>query len=268
MPAEPLVSIVIVSYNAPEYLRRCLESVQARTRIPHEVQVIDNASQEETRTYLRSLDTVRVTLNEENRLWCAGCNQGIRAAHPAARYVLLLNPDVEVLRDDWLERMVEIVESAPRVGMAGTKLQYRPVGPLYGFLDGQCLLISRTLLGEVGGLDEERFPWSGAPQLLAAQAFRRGWGFRLVHPSERLLVHHGHKSRGDFKGELPRHGRTLASIMREEGIEPLPVPRWQVRLGSLFTEWRNRRLHFYAPPRPGITPAPFREATPRPEPAR
>src|SRR3712207_5653985 len=78
MNNDPLVSIVIVSYNAPEYLRRCLESIRRRTATPHELIVIDNASREETRAYLRSLDFIRLTLNPDNRLWCAGCNQGIR----------------------------------------------------------------------------------------------------------------------------------------------------------------------------------------------
>ena len=73
----PLVSIVVVSYNATPYLRRCLESLRARTRPPHEILVVDNASRQETRDYLRSVDFIRPVFNDENRLWCAGCSQGI-----------------------------------------------------------------------------------------------------------------------------------------------------------------------------------------------
>src|SRR5947209_7869169 len=98
---QPAVSIIIVSYNALPYLRRCVASLRARTRVPYELLIIDNASAAETQTYLRSLRSARVTFNEENRLWCAGCNQGLRLASARAPYRLLLNPDVEVLRDDW-----------------------------------------------------------------------------------------------------------------------------------------------------------------------
>ncbi len=252
MQAGPLVSIIVVSYNAPEYLRRCLETVRAKTSLPHEILVIDNASRGETRDYLLSLDFIRLTLNDDNRLWCAGCNQGIRLADPASPYLLLLNPDVEVLRDDWLARMVATMESAPRVALVGTRHQYRPVAPLWGWLDGQCLLIRRQLLDEVGLLDEERFPWGGAPQLLAVRALKAGWGYRHVHPSERLLIHHGQKSRADYNGDLPRHGRSIESLLREEGIEPRVLPGWRVRLEGRFRKWRNRRLSFYVPPGCGL----------------
>jgi GT2 family glycosyltransferase len=245
MHAEPLVSIVIVSYNATDYLRRCLETVRRRTRPPHEILVIDNASRPDTREYLRSLDFIRLTLNDDNRLWCAGCNQGIRQAAASSRYVLLLNPDIEVLRDDWLDRMVAIAESEPRVGLVGTRHQYRPIAPVYGWLDGQCLLAQRSLIEEVGLLDEARFPWGGAPQLLAVQAALRGWRYKVVPPWERLVVHHGHKSRTENPGQLPRHGRTLASLMEEQGLPPRPVPSARQWLERFFPRWRNRRLGLY-----------------------
>ena len=38
----PLVSIVVVTYNAPEYTRLCLEGVLTRTRTPFELIVVDN----------------------------------------------------------------------------------------------------------------------------------------------------------------------------------------------------------------------------------
>lgn len=243
-----MVSIVVVSYNAPEYLRRCLESVHRMTSVPHETVVIDNASRDETRDYLRSLKFIRLTLNEDNRLWCAGCNQGIRLADPSSPYILLLNPDTEVLRGDWLQQMVQLMEAEPRVGMVGTKHQYRALAPLYGWLDGQCLLIRRELIEQVGLLDEARFPWGGAPQLLAAQACKLGWRYRVVHPRLRILVHHGHKSRPEYDGTLPQHGRTLDSLMREAGVEPRVLPKWQAWFDQRFPEMRNRRLGLYGHP--------------------
>jgi glycosyltransferase involved in cell wall biosynthesis len=120
MGGAPAVSIAIVTYNATAYVRRCLESLRALTAVPHEVLVVDNASREETRAYLRTVPWIALTLNDENRLWCPALNQAFKGAHRDSRYFMLLNPDVEVLRADWLERLLAILDAHPRVGITTT----------------------------------------------------------------------------------------------------------------------------------------------------
>ena len=71
---RPLVSIIIVTFNAREYVQKCLASVREMTRTtPHELIVIDNASREETREYLRGESGFKLVLNDENLLWCRAC---------------------------------------------------------------------------------------------------------------------------------------------------------------------------------------------------
>src|SRR5438105_24999 len=130
----PLVSIIVVTYNALEFVRLSLEGIQARTRLPYELIVVDNASGPETREYLREAKGIRLIQNEENRLWAAGCNQGMRAADPRSSYLLLMNSDIEVLRDDWLEVLLHVMESDPKVAMAGTQHNKVEFGPIYGYI--------------------------------------------------------------------------------------------------------------------------------------
>lgn len=249
----PVVSIIIVTYNALEYVRRCLETLRTTRGTPHEILVIDNASRPEVREFLKTQPGIRLILNEENTLWCAACNQGMREAHPESRYFLLLNPDIEVQRPDWLDILVRTMESDPSVGMVGTYHQYRDAGPIYGWIDGQCLMIRRELIGELGYFDCARFPMGGAPVLFTIQAFKRGWRYRVVHEQDRLLVHHLAKSRAEYTGPKPWKDQRLVyeDLMREQGVEPeLPSPVVRL-LHHKFPALRARGRFFYTPPTPG-----------------
>jgi GT2 family glycosyltransferase len=62
---------------------------------------------------------VRLIANEDNRGFPAANNQGITVA--AGRYVLLLNPDTEVVGDA-LTQLVAFADEHPRVGMVGPQL--------------------------------------------------------------------------------------------------------------------------------------------------
>jgi GT2 family glycosyltransferase len=246
----PVVSVIVVTYNALDHVRACVSGVLGRTRIPLELIVVDNASDPPTREYLRSLQGVRLIQNEQNRLWCAGCNQGIRAADARSRFVLLLNSDVEILRDDWLEVMLALMESDLRVALVGPQHHHLPVGPVYGFLDGHCLLLRRAVLEEVGLLDEARWPWWGAPAELAVAAFARGWTYKVVHPDDAIVRHHGSRSKTEevrrIIAGMPAPVHSFPDILRRHGLRP------RASLAESFPapvrEWLYRRRFYHASP--------------------
>jgi GT2 family glycosyltransferase len=216
------------------------------------VVVVDNASGEETRDLLRSHAGIRLILNDENRLWAAGCNQGIEAADPRSRYVLLLNSDVALTRDDWLEVLLAVMESHPRAGIAGPRHHRREVSPLWGWISGACRLIRRRVLAEVGGLNAERWPWSGASMELCVAAFARGWLYRRVHRADAFVVHQGEGSRTPEVAQrlaaLPHPGRLLPQVMREYGLEPRRARLPDGWVPAAIRRLRERRRFYYAPP--------------------
>ncbi|MBI3448842.1 MAG: glycosyltransferase [Acidobacteria bacterium] len=241
MPVAPVVSIAIVTYNATDYVRRCLESLRAHTTLPHEILVVDNASREDTRDYLRTVDFIRLQLNDENRLWCPALNQALATAHPASRYFMLLNPDVEALRDDWLERLLAALASGPRVGITGTQHNYRPLGPLFGAIDGHCFLFRRELYDDaaIGPLDEA-YPWNGSPYVFTARAWAKGWRYRLVPPRPAILIHHGAKSRAEAASPVLNRKIDALGILKDAGLDPwresrlvTPFRRALIRRGKL-----------------------------------
>jgi GT2 family glycosyltransferase len=244
---RPLVSIIIVTFNARDYVQRCLETVRSLTKTPYELIVIDNASREETREYLRGETGFRLILNEENLLWCRACNQGTAAADPRAPYLLLLNPDVEIMRPDWLEIMVRVMESDPRVGMVGTHHRYSGVGPVWGSLDGHCLMFRRKMVEELGPMDAERFPMGGGPSHYAIRAFKAGWIYKALHSKDKILIHHGKKSRDDAQGNAWKKiaRPDYIALLKEEGIAPEYPSTFRRSLDQRFPAIRNHR-RFYA----------------------
>jgi GT2 family glycosyltransferase len=254
-PEPPLVSILVVTYNALPSVRACLEGIQARTRVPHEVVVVDNASREETRAYLRSLPWVQLIQNEENRLWAPACNQAMLAADPRSRYLLLLNSDVEIRRDDWLEVLVAVLESAPNVGIVGPHHIRRRIGPVYGTLNGDCFMFRREVLSAVG-LFDEAYPWAGANQKFTIEAFRQGWIYRVLNGRDRVVHHHRHVSREadpEADARIRATPRTdYLAMLRRAGFEPTCPTGLRRRIAKLAGR-RLRRLweprpFYYTPP--------------------
>lgn len=117
------VSIVIVSWNVRDLLRSCLRSVETEMetcRKRYEVVVVDNAS-EDGSTAMVKQEFPRVTLMEgrENVGFARANNQALPHCH--GTYVLLLNPDTEVL-DGAIGKMVAHLEAHPDIGALGCRL--------------------------------------------------------------------------------------------------------------------------------------------------
>jgi N-acetylglucosaminyl-diphospho-decaprenol L-rhamnosyltransferase len=115
------LSIVIVSWNVRALLRQCLRSILAN---PYpctlEVIVVDNVSTDGSAEMVQAeFPDVRLIVNTENRGFPAANNQGIAIAE--GRYVLILNPDTEVVGDA-LAAMVAYADGNPDVSVVGPQL--------------------------------------------------------------------------------------------------------------------------------------------------
>ena len=126
------LGIVIVNWNTSDYLKRCLETVQAsQGDFSYHVVVVDNASSDGSPDMVRrDFPTVELIASPTNGGYPYGNNLGLRAlgfrgvgdvAPDAPRYALLLNPDTE-LPPNALYDMVQFMDARPDVGAAGPKL--------------------------------------------------------------------------------------------------------------------------------------------------
>jgi len=112
------LAVVIVNFNAGEYLERCLRSLEAhRGDLDVDVLVIDNASSDGShRRAFEAHPWIRLIENPTNVLLSPAWNQGIRET--SAPYLLFLNPDTEWFGGT-LADLVLVAEEHPRAGMVG-----------------------------------------------------------------------------------------------------------------------------------------------------
>lgn len=113
------LSIIIVSYNAREDLRRCLESLRAAPpTATHEVIVVDNHSADGSIDVARQSGAIVIAL-DENRGFAAGNNAGIRASH--GDVLLLLNSDT-IVPPGAIDTLLDVLTRHPDVAVVGPRL--------------------------------------------------------------------------------------------------------------------------------------------------
>ncbi len=141
----PLVSILIPNKDQAGTLKRCIESLEQSTWQHYEVIIIENNSQEEeTFRYYRELCGIDREIHREGRkLYCEGALPGgqpvkvvvwegafnysainnFGASYAKGEYYVLLNNDIEIITEDWLEEMLGNCQR-PEVGIVGARLYY------------------------------------------------------------------------------------------------------------------------------------------------
>lgn len=116
------LSIVIVSTNIEDLLRKCLRSVEkAKKGINVEVIVVDNASIDATPDMVaKEFPWVNLIRKHENHGFGENNNYGMEKAR--GRYVLLLNSDTEIIDNDIFRGMVDWMDNNPAVGLTSCAL--------------------------------------------------------------------------------------------------------------------------------------------------
>lgn len=112
------LSIVIVSWNATNYVRQCLSSLRTACKgLNTEIIVVDNASCDATPDVVeREFPEVQLVRNPTNAGFARANNIGVRMA--TGQYIALINSDVEV-PSGCLQKMVSYLNQNSPVGMLG-----------------------------------------------------------------------------------------------------------------------------------------------------
>ena len=118
---EPRVSVIVITYNNLTLTQACLHSIERYSDYANlEVIVVDNASVDETPTYLTAWveqgDDRRIILNLDNRGFAAANNQGLAVA--SGDYLVLLNNDTYVT-PGWIATLFAHLSRSKTLGMVG-----------------------------------------------------------------------------------------------------------------------------------------------------
>ena len=196
LPRTPLVSILIPTRDQLPLLSRCVESLLSNTDYPaFELLIVDNDSQTaEAREFLAGLEAlgteqIRVLRSPGERNFSRMHNLAVAQAR--GEFVVLMDNDIAALQSGWLSHLVRHA-IRDGVGVVGTRLvnlegKLRHAGIVMGLrgpaehpcvgLDSTepgylfraqltqnfsavseaCLLVSKAIYEEVGGLDEATF---------------------------------------------------------------------------------------------------------------
>ena len=200
------VLVVVLTYNSGPGLEACLRSLQSTTHPDARIVVIDNGSTDGSLEVARRLG-IEVHPFGENLGYCAAYNRAFREILRSEAFVLLSNPDL-IVPPPTIERLVSAAGEDAAIGFVGPVQRHADTrgvrsagirwrcghlpghvvlaGEPFDALEGAFLLVRRSVIDRVGGLDEafglnlEDIDW----QMRAAKA-----GFRSVLARDAEVFH-------------------------------------------------------------------------------
>lgn len=225
---QPLVSILIPTRDQLPLLQRCVESLLSKTSYPHfEIILIDNCSEtEEALVWLDEMDSIggdKLRVIRFPHPFNFSAMNNLAASQARGEYLVLLNNDTEIIREDWLDELLNHA-LRPEVGVVGAKLitpagktQHAglitglrgPAGSPFtdraangaGYLQrllvdqntsavsAACLMIRTTIYLEVGGMDEALFQVTCNDLDLCLKV--KNLGYLNVWTPHAVLLHEG-----------------------------------------------------------------------------
>jgi len=136
----PHVAVVILAYNGLAYTKQFMPSVMESTYSNLSVYVVDNASDDDTVSYIKTnYPSVKLIELQNNEGFAGGYNTGLSQIE--ADYYVLLNQDVEVT-PNWIDPIITAMENNPLVAAAQPKIlaqqnkaYFEHAGAAGGFID-------------------------------------------------------------------------------------------------------------------------------------
>ena len=120
---NPLISIIVVSYNTSELTQNCLRSIlqdKGLKEIPYEIIVVDNNSQDDSVAQIKKINgPIKIIENKENSGFGKANNQGVKISK--GNYILYLNSDTIILHSA-ISQTLTWLSSHPEAGVATAQL--------------------------------------------------------------------------------------------------------------------------------------------------
>lgn len=220
MHGPSILAIQLVNYRTRSYLERCLRTVVPdleASGVDYEINVLENGSGETLDHLPSEFQFCRTFASERNLGFGGGHNQ--LAAATDARYLLILNPDVEFVSPQTTTRLLGAIGAddsvkvvGPRLVGTGGEAQAYDHGRLHGaraqlalrgghsywretdaaqdvaWVSGAVMLVERAIFSQVRGFDENLFLYKEDEDLCLR--IRRAAGRIRYEPSV-TVRHHG-----------------------------------------------------------------------------
>ena len=209
---NPLVSVIIPTYNSGHFVSAAIQSALAQTYQPLEVIVVDDGSTDDTKERISAWEGSIHYVRQPNRGPAAARNRGITLAR--GDLIAFLDAD-DVWLPQKLQKQVELLRHRPEAGMVHSALYYwnegtdnREVrndshsekhGHCYQSFFDRCgvtpstIIVRREVLARIGGFDESiRRPSTEDYDL----CFRIARYYELAYIDEPLILYRLHAANG------------------------------------------------------------------------
>jgi glycosyltransferase involved in cell wall biosynthesis len=123
---NPKVSVIIPTYNRPDFIGQAIKSVLNQTYQNFEIVIIDDSPNNETEKVVKNFNDPRINYihNKEKGNMPKARNQGVKASSPESKYIAFLDDDDEYL-PKFLEKTVKFLEENKDVVMVITHAELR-----------------------------------------------------------------------------------------------------------------------------------------------
>lgn len=187
--SHPSVAIVILNWNGRRFLEQFLPSVTASDYPNFRLVVADNASTDDSLSFLRQhYPSAEILINKTNEGFAKGYNTALKQVK--ADYYILLNSDVEVSRN-WIRPVIDLMESdktiaacQPRILAYHKKNEFEYAGASGGWIDMLGYPFARGRIFDVCEEDKGQYDeacpvfWaSGAAMFVRASVYHEMNGF-------------------------------------------------------------------------------------------
>lgn len=247
-----VVTILMPTYDNPEYLGPCLDSMLANKACEglFRIVVIDNGKtpcSSFLAPYIQK--QIEIVRTGENLGWEGGLIAGLKHVPVETEFILFCNDDVYIPHSSisWLYDLVDSMHD-PKVGAVGPSsnvvmgpqnIFYDSKIPVFytNYLIGFCMLVRKEALIKAGGIDDTL---PGGDDLdLSIRLIDAG--YKLIANKRTFVYHHGFKTGTRLKGDVSVAGgwnsyemwhATNTALIKKHGFA-----RWQQMLmGSLPEE--------------------------------
>ncbi|MBC7406607.1 MAG: glycosyltransferase family 2 protein [Candidatus Parcubacteria bacterium] len=177
---KPLISIIIVNYNGKKWLDKCINSLEQQTYTHLEIIIVDNGSTDDSVLYIKkNFPSVNLVQSRQNLGFAGGNNLGIAKAQ--GELIMLINNDtwienemIQRLYEEKIQKKLDVIgpnellydKSLRPLNLSMTSLDsfghYIHTDQIskFFYLSGVCLLFSKQLYSDTGGLDNSFFMYS------------------------------------------------------------------------------------------------------------
>lgn len=215
----PLIDIVVLVHDCPEWADLCIRAVEHHTRNPYRLVLVDNASvQEKTKQMLRDAEARGHTVVRlpENKSFSNGVNAGVAAG--TSQVVCVLNDDA-IVTEGWEGHLLQDVLGDKNVGLTGAQSNFASGAQMDpGFIGDPpylvfvCVAFRREVWNKVGPMDEENFDgFSGEDLDYSWRVLKAGLRLKV---SKAWVYHAGSRTLGQTVGSIEARQKNDAKYAR------------------------------------------------------